>query len=116
MAVKSSPRGKRSKPHCLEAELVSPAKQQWSGGVQGRAAAVHGGADSVGEALGAEGRNQGRGAAGGAQGTTKGVMGRGKEGGQRLERAGKAGRKRGRSCRHAGQERLVKKKRAREKY
>lgn len=75
MAVKSSPRGKRSKPHCLEAELVSPAKQQWSGGVQGRAAAVHGGADSVGEALGAAGRNQGQGGSRRSTGYNKGSNG-----------------------------------------
>lgn len=56
MAVKSSPRGKRSKPHCLEVELVKTVFGAAAAGVVEvgrRAAAVHGrAADIRGEVAG----------------------------------------------------------------
>lgn len=59
MAVKSSPRGKRSKPHCLEVELVKTVFGAAAAAAAGvvevgrRAAAVHGrAADIRGEVAG----------------------------------------------------------------
>lgn len=62
MAVKSSPRGKRSKPHCLEVELVKTvfgAAAAAAGVVEvgRRAAAVHGKASDIrGEVAGCTAR------------------------------------------------------------
>lgn len=60
MAVKSSPRGKRSKPHCLEVELVKAVFGAAAAGVVEvgrRAAAVHGkAADIRGEVAGCTAR------------------------------------------------------------
>lgn len=116
MAVKSSPRGKRSKPHCLEVELVKTACGAAAGvvEVERRAAAVHGGAaDTPEEAAGCTARRnkgQGRLQRSGArhEGDNKGSNG-GRAGSsrQKLENAEKAGRKTGRSSRHAGWERSV---------
>lgn len=81
MAVKSSPRGKRSKPHCLEVELVKTACGAAAGvvEVERRAAAVRGGAaDTPEEVAGCTARrNKGPGGCRVEQGTretTKGVM------------------------------------------
>lgn len=61
MAVKSSPRGKRSKPHCLEVELVKTVFGAAAAAgvveVGRRAAAVHGrAADIRGEVAGCTAR------------------------------------------------------------
>lgn len=67
MAVKSSPRGKRSKPHCLEVELVKTVLTVFGAAAAGvvevgrRAAAVPGGAADIrGEVAGCTARRSRR--------------------------------------------------------